>query len=183
MKKAVRWTAAGITAGLVLAATAANVFGAQLTTESAKAAALEHAGVEEKDTRYIRAELDREDGCRVYEVEFVTNDFVEYEYTLNAENGSIIDAGCDAEDAFYREQKTHSNTAASITIEKAKTIAATHANQEEEKLDFRKAKTDRDDGRTLYEIEFYTEANEKYEYEIDAASGTILQWEYEAFGY
>ena len=43
---------------------------------------------------------------------------------------------------------------------------------------FSKAKLDNDDGRLEYEIEFFRDGTE-YDYTIDAASGSILEWESE----
>ena len=41
---------------------------------------------------------------------------------------------------------------------------------------FSKAKLERDDGKLVYEIEFYSNYAE-YDYTIDASSGTILEYE------
>ena len=44
---------------------------------------------------------------------------------------------------------------------------------------FREFKLDYDDGRRVYDVEFYSGSKE-YDYEIDAASGDILSWDYDA---
>ena len=44
---------------------------------------------------------------------------------------------------------------------------------------FSKAKLERDDGRTLYEIEFY-QGSTQYEYSIDATTGAVLEYETDA---
>ena len=44
------------------------------------------------------------------------------------------------------------------------------------------AKLDYDDGRRVYEVEFYSGSRE-YDYEIDAASGDILSYDYDAERY
>ena len=46
----------------------------------------------------------------------------------------------------------------------------------EEDVRFKKAHADRDDGRNVYEIEFTVNGME-YEFDIDAASGTILDFD------
>ena len=60
-----------------------------LNEEEAKQIALSDAGVSEDDIAFIRIEKDRDDGIAVYDVEFMTNDFSEYDYEINAENGEI----------------------------------------------------------------------------------------------
>ena len=71
---------------------------------------------------------------------------------------------------------------AGITLENAKTIALTNAGVNAADATFVKAKEDRDDGRTVYEIEFYT-ANGEYDYEIDKTTGKILDIDYDAEAY
>ncbi len=63
-----------------------------------------------------------------------------------------------------------------IGIENAKTIALESAGVSPEKAVFTKAKSERDDGTLLYEIEFFTGVNE-YEFKIDAKTGEILEKE------
>lgn len=43
-------------------------------------------------------------------------------------------------------------------------------------VSFTKAKLERDDGRTVYEIEFY-QGYVEYDYTIDAATGAILEYD------
>lgn len=62
---------------------------AKLSYDEAKAAALKHAGFNNEDVKFLRCELDRDDGVLKYEVEF-TKDGVEYEYDINANTGEIL---------------------------------------------------------------------------------------------
>ena len=59
--------------------------------------ALSHAGVSSDEAKRQRAELDREDGQPVYEVEFVTDGW-EYEYVIHAATGVILQYEKDRED-------------------------------------------------------------------------------------
>lgn len=62
---------------------------AKITKEEAKAAALAHAGLAEKEISRFKAELDKERNVLVYEIEFEAGKY-EYEYEVNAENGKVI---------------------------------------------------------------------------------------------
>ena len=59
---------------------------------------------------------------------------------------------------------------------KAKSIALTHAGLTESQVTFIKAHLERDDGRMIYDVEFYS-GNVEYDYEIDAVSGTIKEFD------
>lgn len=63
----------------------------------AKAAALKHAGVSEGEISRYKVELDREDGRMVYEIEFNVG-WMEYEYEIDASNGSVLKADMDWDD-------------------------------------------------------------------------------------
>lgn len=56
--------------------------------EKAKEIALEKAGIEAKDTLYIKAHLDRDDGRMEYDVEFQSGN-IEYEVSVDALTGEI----------------------------------------------------------------------------------------------
>lgn len=77
----------------------------------------------------------------------------------------------DEDDEEYENDTT--NTAKYIGVDKAKQIALSHAGLSAGKVRFTKAKFERDDGISQYEIEFETSTTE-YEYEIDAVSGKII---------
>ena len=55
----------------------------------AKEIALRHAGISASEAKNLKCELDREKGKLVYEVEFESNGY-EYEYTIDAENGTVL---------------------------------------------------------------------------------------------
>ena len=65
------------------------------------------------------------------------------------------------------------NSAKNISIEDAKQIALAHAKIAQSGVTFIKAKLDTEDGRQVYDIEFYS-GNTEYDYEIDAISGEIV---------
>ena len=79
------------------------------------------------------------------------------------------------------ETKTNSpsDTKRYISVDKAKTIALKQAGLTPAMVTFGKAVLKKDDGRVIYEIEFFTSSNE-YEYEIDAYSGAILSQDVDA---
>lgn len=64
-----------------------------------------------------------------------------------------------------------------IGEEKAKTIALSHAGLTEGQVRFIKSKLDFDDGRWEYDVEFYTDTYQEYDYEIDAVTGAILKFD------
>ena len=55
-------------------------------------------------------------------------------------------------------------------------MALSHAGVSESDVTFVKCQLDRDDGRTVYEVEMRNGRME-YDCDIDAATGTILTWE------
>lgn len=71
-----------------------------ITADEAKAIALKHAGVTENEVRFIKAELDNDDGRYEYDIEFVANG-MEYDYTVSATDGKILDYDKKVEDAHF----------------------------------------------------------------------------------
>lgn len=71
---------------------------------------------------------------------------------------------------------TQSDTVASISEDKAKEIALSHAGLSEADVTGLIAKLDYDDGVLSYEIDF-RQGNTEYDYEIDAKTGEILSYD------
>ena len=65
-----------------------------------------------------------------------------------------------------------------IGIAKAKEIALNDAKLKEKDVQFTKEGQDTEDGRKVYDIEFY-HGEKEYDYEIDAVSGNIISHDYE----
>ena len=63
----------------------------KVSKEDAKKAVLAHAGLNESDVKFYKAELDRERAGLVYEVEFDAGKY-EYDYEVDAETGKVLKA-------------------------------------------------------------------------------------------
>lgn len=77
-------------------------------------------------------------------------------------------------------------TTGSVTLEQAKQTALNHAGKTASQVTFVKARSDWENGRTVYEIEFIYRSGTgylEYDYEIDASTGKILSYDYDAEGY
>ena len=148
----------------------------QIGVEGAKQIALAHAKVALKDVTFIKAELETENGRLVYDIEFYSGN-VEYDYDIDAVSGDIISNDFDIENYSIpvqptEVQQTNADTV-DIGVEKAKEIALSHAGHSLDKVSFVKAEIDYEDGIKVYDIDFYS-GNVEYDYEINAATGSIL---------
>lgn len=63
----------------------------EITSDEAKAIALQHAGVNEADALYINIEYDHDDNRNEWSVDFASQD-TEYDYEINAADGSVLKA-------------------------------------------------------------------------------------------
>ena len=156
---------------------------ASITAERAQQIALNHAGLSSSQVSFVRAHLDWEDGRRVYEVEFYnTSNYTEYDYEIDASSGDILSYDHEAE--YYQRPSTgtgSSGGSAAISTEQAKQIALSHAGLSSSQVSFIRSKLDWEDGRRVYEVEFYNTSNyTEYDYEIDASSGDILSYDHDA---
>ena len=145
----------------------------------ARSVALNHAGISESSTSYIHAKKDWDDGRWVYDVEFWA-DGKEYDYEILASNGTILSYDYDAEYQWSGSTGTGSTSStADIGEAKAKSVALSHAGISESDTSYIYAKKDWDDGRWVYDVEFWADGKE-YDYEILASNGTILSYDYDA---
>ena len=70
-----------------------------------------------------------------------------------------------------------------ISADRAKEIALNHAGLSAEDAVFVRAEKDRDNGRTVYEVEFYSKDNKEFDYDIDAETGEIVSFDQDAENY
>ena len=157
--------------------------------ERAKAIALGDAGLSAASVTFTEAKPDFDDGVPNYDLDFYTATH-EYDYEINALTGAIMDKSVEVNEHAVRETRpaataapTAAPTAAAteaarsfIGVDRAKSIALGHAGVSASSVSFSKAKLDDDDGRGVYEIEFYV-GNTEYDYKIDAYSGGIIVYD------
>lgn len=177
--------------------------------EGAKKIALEHAGTTESQTTRLTVEREYDDGQLEYHVEFrVGNKEYDYEisgttgrvldYDIDVENDRAAanenatgqassnqgttntsnEESVDRNKANTGSENTSSSQAADIGKEQAKSVALAHAGLSESKATRLRVERDLDDGRIEYSVEF-TSGNQEYDYEIDGATGRILDYDVE----
>lgn len=181
-----------------------------LAIEKAQSIALKDAGLTEAEVKIVKANLDLEDGQKVYEIEFYTEN-QEYDYHIDAKTGAILEKDFDAENyaaaslssttpsssaptetqatSPVESQNTASASTATastpstiaqlaITLEQAKNFALTDAGVSSTEANFVKAKNDFENGRRIYEIEFYA-GNKEYDYKYDAQTGMLIEKDFD----
>ena len=157
-----------------------NVIGKQKAQEIA----LADAGVAAGDALHLIVKPDWDDGVRIAEVEFYTAS-QEYDYEIHAETGDILSRDREAEwngtaaSGSSNTGSTASASTADIGEAKARSVALSHAGISESSTSYIYAKKDWDDGRWVYDVEFWADGKE-YDYEILASNGTILSYDYDA---
>lgn len=182
---------------LIDSAAAGGIASAEITVDQAKETALADAGLDAADVTFVKEKLDMDNGTPVYELEFYAEN-TKYEYEINASTGAvysksketnlpaqipasdesapqtILQAGADSQTNSAAQQ-----SAADIGLDAAKNAALADAGVSASEATFTKQKQDYDDGALVYDIEFYT-ASSEYDYEIDAASGSVRSRDIEA---
>lgn len=169
---------------------------AKISMEQAQTAALEAANIDAADADISSATLSEVAGVTCYKVAFTSGDHT-YAYSINAENGEVLEASCRDKNAAPADstqtdttasgatttpvQTTPSTNASTGTVDEAKAqeIALAHAGVKAADATITKSKLDCDDGRQMYEIEWYANGA-KYDYEIAVATGEIVNSGYEA---
>ena len=199
--------AAGLTA---CGGTGGTAAAGDVTETEAASIAMEHAGVKEDDALSLRVSQEEEDGVAVYDVEFATADrryhcdvvrssgeVLNYAYnavtsgddqaddgaaaqTSGAQESSASAAQTDDASAADAQQSTASSGA--IDEAQARSIALEHAGVGEGDAKFYRVERDSDDGRAVYEVEFYS-GNTEYDYEISAETGEILSYDSDIEGW
>ena len=174
--------------------------GADIGGEAALAAALAHAGVAQADATGVRVEREYDDGLLVYDVDFYAGS-VEYDYEIAGADGTVLhsseerygSAGGNSAGNTTGGNTTGGNTAGGNTTggnasgsgdigsDAALAAALAHAGVAQADATGVRVKRDRDDGRLVYDVDFYA-GNAEYEYTIAAADGAVLESSRESFG-
>ncbi|MBR4743101.1 MAG: PepSY domain-containing protein [Oscillospiraceae bacterium] len=178
---------------------------AAITEEEAYHFALADADVNAEDAAFLHAEYEIEGGTPVYDVEFVADGIEydydikaedgtvlkkEADPVRRTENdspnepaasveiptdtavGTAVDAPADVP---VKATPTAEQNAPTLAEEEAVAIALKAAGKSESEVVFTEIKREHDDGREVYEIEFTVPGEAEYDYEIDAATGEILE--------
>lgn len=147
--------------------------GAAITEAEAKQIALDHAGVSESETERMRVKLGRDDGVQEYEVTFYVGNR-EYDYDINAATGEIRSHDSEIDDDYV--SSTEAAGAAVSEDEARATVVARVSGASASDV---RLYLERDDGRLVYEGELIYNGTE-YEFQIDATTGDVLDWESES---
>ena len=143
--------------------------GESIGEDAALNRALTDAGLTAQGVTVMETGLDADDLLQVYEISFCTAG-AEYEYEIDAATGAIVEKSVEGR----KSSGGSTGSAKSIGVDQAKAIALKNAGLSAGDVTFTKAKLEKDDGVRKYEIEFRKGGTE-YEYEIDAATGAILE--------
>lgn len=147
-----------------------------ISEAEAREIARKDAGVKEKDIADIRVKLEKDDGIWEYEVEFYAGN-QEYDYEIHAETGKILNRDMEIEEDFYFSKKIDSSDKGErLSKEDVKQLILKKvpgASEQEIRLHL-----DYEDGAAVYEGSLVHKGIE-YDFELDAKSGVILEWEQE----
>ena len=163
--------------------------------EEAQEAALKAADIEAADADISATTLSEVAGVACYKVEFTSGEYA-YAYTINAETGAVMEMSSQEQSAQASGTETADSaapataqTAAPATAQNetgtgtvdeaaAQKIALEHAGVKETDATITKSKLDYEDGRQVYDIEWYA-GGAKYDYEIATDNGEIISSAYE----
>lgn len=179
-----------------------------ISMDAAQSAALDAASIAAADANFSATTLDDVAGITCYKIEFSAGGY-DYAYSINAESGEVLEASYHEQagaaalpdgstgttttqpsttkpnvgavtTAPAQTNTPNTNTSTGAVDEaKAQEIALAHAGIKAADATITKSKLDYDDGRQVYEIEWYANGA-KYDYEISVATGEIIDSSYEA---
>lgn len=144
--------------------------------ESALDIVLKYVNLSKDKIRDLDIELDYENNVMVYEVEFEYNN-QEYDYDVHAIDGSILHSKQN-ETRIDNSNTDNNQSTKYLSKEKVKQIAFNHIHLKENQVNNLWIELDSDEGIVIYEIDF-TVDHITYEFEIDAITGKIIDYEKE----
>ena len=184
-----RWLAAAAVAVLAMGILSGCGEEADVGRDAALEAALADAGVSEDETTRLQVTEDRDDGQKVYDIRFDVGN-IEYDYEVRATDGSIVSSDTETVDGATQGNDASQNTGTTGGTSQTTggTIGgATTAISQDQAISIAlervpgatandiRIELDHDDGQYRYEGEIIYDQKE-YDFEIDANTGTILEW-------
>ena len=157
--------------------------------EEAQEAALKAADIVAADADISATTLSEVAGVACYKVEFTSGEYA-YAYTINAETGAVMEMSSQEQNAQASGTQTETadpaapapaqNATGTGTVDEAaaQKIALEHAGVKAADATIAKSKLDYEDGRQVYDIEWYA-GGAKYDYEIATDTGEIISSAYE----
>lgn len=175
--------------------------------EEAQEAALKAADIEAADADISATTLSEVAGVACYKVEFTSGEYA-YAYTINAQTGVVMEMSSQEQNAQASGTQTETadpaasapaqtsgsasaqaqtsaaapaqNATGTGTVDEAaaQKIALEHAGVKAADATITKSKLDYEDGRQVYDIEWYA-GGAKYDYEIATDTGEIISSAYE----
>ena len=171
--------------------------------EEAQEAALKAADIVAADADISATTLSEVAGVACYKVEFTSGEYA-YAYTINAETGAVMEMSSQEQNAQASGTQTEvadstvpttaqtsaqaqtsaaapaQNATGTGTVDEAaaQKIALEHAGVKAADATITKSKLDYEDGRQVYDIEWYA-GGAKYDYEIATDTGEIISSAYE----
>ena len=189
---------------------AGNTQSTDIGESAAKEIAFTDAGISAEQVQYLWSKIDYDDGKAVYDVEFVVNGVeYDYEIDAVSGTILSVDQEADnyraanqtagtqaasqtSGNAASQKTTAQSNSTAQtanqgstaqqnnyIGEQAAQDAALAHAGVSAQNVSFVRTKLDWDNGRWQYEVEFYDQGTE-YDYSIDAVTGEVLGYDYDA---
>ena len=189
---------------------AGNTQSTDIGESAAKEIAFTDAGISAEQVQYLWSKMDYDDGKAVYDVEFVVNGVeYDYEIDAVSGTILSVDQEADnyraanqtagtqaasqtSGNAAPQKTTAQSNSTAQtanqgstaqqnnyIGEQAAQDAALAHAGVSAQNVSFVRTKLDWDNGRWQYEVEFYDQGTE-YDYSIDAVTGEVLGYDYDA---
>ena len=157
---------AALAMALVFTMTGMAFAGSEMTVEKAYKIALKDAGLTSSDVRCVERDYDRED--KVYEIEFKKKGSkIEYGYEIS-NTGKILEKSVDYNRAVVKGSKKLTKADAINVVVKTHGFKKTVVSKGRIKLE-------KDGGQWVYEMKFRS-GSYRYEYEVHAATGKILEY-------
>lgn len=140
----------------------------EILGDEALAIALDNASVPEPNAYNVKVERDGDNGIPIWDIEFET-EYGDYDFEVAISGGRIVGADYEVDEEWLDRLSRHGGSP--LSAGQAQDIVAAKAPDASSFL----IREEHSDGRLCYEGEAYGD-DIKYEFELDAATGVIYDW-------